>query len=86
MTARKTLPVRRPRQVMPADVRRALLAGALMTKYRQRPPHQRNDYLGWIGRARRPATRVKRLAQMLEELKGGDRYMRMPYRPATRRR
>jgi len=70
---------------MPSDVRRALLARSLMTKYRQRPPYQRNDYLGWIGRARQPATRGKRLAQMLDELEGGDRYMKMVYRPARRR-
>jgi uncharacterized protein YdeI (YjbR/CyaY-like superfamily) len=69
---------------MPADVRRALLARRLIMKYRQRPPYQRNDYLGWIGRAKRPATRQKRLAQMLDELDRGDRYMNMAYRPARR--
>ena len=31
-------------------------------------PYQRNDYLGWIARARREATFQKRLAQMLDEL------------------
>jgi uncharacterized protein YdeI (YjbR/CyaY-like superfamily) len=51
-----------------------------MEAYRSRPPYQRNDYIGWITRARRPETRSRRLAQMLEELTAGDRYMRMPYR------
>jgi uncharacterized protein YdeI (YjbR/CyaY-like superfamily) len=67
---------------MPADVRRALSDRGLMARYRARPPYQRNDYLGWIGRARRPETRRNRLTQMLEELQRGDRYMKMPYRPA----
>jgi hypothetical protein len=38
---------------------------------------------GWIGRAKRSSTRQKRLEQMLEELKRGDRYMKMRYRPAS---
>jgi uncharacterized protein YdeI (YjbR/CyaY-like superfamily) len=71
---------------MPGDVRHALLARGLLTRYRERPPYQRNDYLGWIERARRPATRMKRMAQMLDELEQGDRYMKMPYRPARRPR
>jgi uncharacterized protein YdeI (YjbR/CyaY-like superfamily) len=86
MTARKPRPLRRPRYVMPADIRRELLARGVMTKYRQRPAYQRNDYLGWIRRAKRPATRQKRLTQMLAELKTGDRYMKMPYRASRRRR
>ena len=85
MTPRKGMALRRPRNAMPFDVRRALLAAGLMTKYRQRPPYQRNDYLGWIGRAKRPATRQKRMQQMLEELTRGYSYMKMSYRPAARR-
>ncbi|MCA9939565.1 MAG: YdeI/OmpD-associated family protein [Anaerolineales bacterium] len=65
---------------MPDFVREALLRADLMTAYEARPPYQRNDYLGWINRARREETRQKRLAQMLDELASGDRYMNMPYR------
>lgn len=72
--------LKRRRHPMPADVRDALVRHGLVERYRARPPYQRNDYLGWIGRAKRPETREKRLAQMLEELAAGDRYMRMPYR------
>ena len=85
MTTRKALPFRRPRNAMPADIRRALLSHGVMTKYRQRPAYQRSDYLDWIGRAKRPATRQKRLMQMLAELETGDRYMKMPYRPSQTR-
>ena len=85
MTPRTAPPPRRPRNAMPVDVRRALLAAGLMMKYRQRPPYQRNDYLGWIRRAKRPATRQKRMQQMLEELSRGHSYMKMSYRPAARR-
>jgi uncharacterized protein YdeI (YjbR/CyaY-like superfamily) len=52
-----------------------------MEAYRNRPPYQRNDYLGWIARAKLEQTRQKRLAQMLRELAGGDRYMNMIYHP-----
>jgi uncharacterized protein YdeI (YjbR/CyaY-like superfamily) len=69
---------------MPRYVREALERRGLMGAFEQRPPYQRNDYLGWIGRAKRPETREKRLAQMLDELAGGDRYMNMAYRARQR--
>lgn len=65
---------------MPDDVREALAQRGLEVAYQARPPYQQNDYLGWIGRAKRPETREKRLAQMLDELEGGERYMKMVYR------
>ncbi|WP_081744050.1 YdeI/OmpD-associated family protein [Ensifer aridi] len=52
----------------------------LEAAYAARPAYQRNDYLGWISQAKREATREKRIAQMLDELKAGDAYKRMPYR------
>jgi hypothetical protein len=66
---------------MPAFVRKALVARGLMGRYGDRPDYQRNDYLGWILRAKLDATKEKRLAQMLEELEAGDVYMRMRWRP-----
>ena len=71
---------------MPALVERALLERGLMEAYRHRPPYQRNDYLGWIERAKRETTKLRRLAQMLDELEQGDRYMKMAWRPSTRGR
>lgn len=65
---------------MPPDVRVALEKADLVAAYEARPPYQRNDYLGWITRAKRDSTRTKRIAQMLDELEGGDRYMKMEYR------
>jgi uncharacterized protein YdeI (YjbR/CyaY-like superfamily) len=64
---------------MPDYVRDALNRRGLMDEYRARPPYQRNDYMGWITRAKKPETRERRLAQMLDELAGGDLYMNMPY-------
>jgi uncharacterized protein YdeI (YjbR/CyaY-like superfamily) len=66
---------------MPSAVRKALTDRGLMAAYRSRPPYQRNDYLGWIARAKRESTREKRLAQMLTELARGDRYMKMAWHP-----
>jgi hypothetical protein len=45
-----------------------------------RPAYQRNDYLGWTARAKRPETRAKRLRIMLRELKARSGYMTLPYR------
>jgi hypothetical protein len=69
---------------MPAFVRRALTEHALMRKYRERPSYPRNDYLGWSAGAKRTETKNKRLAQMLEELERGDRYMKMRWRPSRK--
>jgi uncharacterized protein YdeI (YjbR/CyaY-like superfamily) len=76
---------KRPRHPMPPFVRQALLREGLMDAYRARPPYQRNDYVGWIARAKREETRQRRLAQMLEELRAGDRYMKMKHRPPAER-
>ena len=80
MRKKGTSGLKRPRYVMPEFVRRALVDSGLVQAYRERPPYQRNDYIGWITRAKREATRQQRLAQMLDELKRGDRYMKMSYR------
>jgi hypothetical protein len=71
--------LRRPRQPMPAFVRRALTEHDLFGRYRERPPYQQNDYLWWINSAQREATKNKRLTQMLEELEGGTLYMNMKW-------
>ncbi len=76
----------RPRHPMPDDVLAALVTHRLKAAYDARPPYQRNDYLGWIERARRPETRAKRLAQMLDELERGGVYMRMEHAGSAKRR
>ena len=70
---------------MPDFVRDALAEHGLEEAYSKRPPYQRNDYLIWIDGAKREETRRKRLNQMLEELRAGDRYMKMAYRPRASR-
>lgn len=70
----------RPIQPIPGDIATRLHAAGLRAAYDARPPYQRNDYLGWIARAKRPETREKRLAQMLDELRAGDVYMKMAWR------
>jgi hypothetical protein len=77
MNAKRTRALKRPTNPMPAFVRRALVERGLMDAYRARPAYQRNDYLGWIARAQREVTRLGRLEQMLDELEGGQRYMKM---------
>jgi uncharacterized protein YdeI (YjbR/CyaY-like superfamily) len=72
--------LKRPRYEMPDFVRDALVVSDLMEAYRQRPPYQQNDYIGWITRAKREETQQKRLTQMLRELEDGDKYMNMAYR------
>jgi uncharacterized protein YdeI (YjbR/CyaY-like superfamily) len=67
----------RPLNKMPSDIKAELERQNLCSAYDARPPYQRNDYLGWILKAKRPQTRAKRTAQMLSELKSGKSYMGM---------
>ena len=69
---------------MPEDLEAMLEASGLNAAYAQRPFYQRNDYLAWIGRAKRPETRERRITQMLEELTEGGVYMGMAH-PASKR-
>lgn len=80
LTRRKIMPPR-PRYQMPDFIQDALHKRGLMDAYLTRPPYQRNDYIGWITRARLTATRQKRLKQMLDELKKGNVYMKMKWNP-----
>lgn len=73
----------RPIQPMPPEIAEALEARGLRAAYDARPPYQRNDYLAWIGRAKRPDTRARRLAQMLDELEHGGLYMKMRWGPGA---
>ena len=54
---------------MPDAIAAALYAAGL----------RRNDDIGWITGVKPPATRHKRLAQMLDELARGAVYMTMPW-------
>lgn len=72
--------LKRPKHTMPAFVREALNDAHLFAAYNERPPYQRNDYIGWIHCAKREETKQKRLAQMLSELKQGDVYMKMKWK------
>ena len=69
----------RPRYPMPQFIRDTLHEHRLMDTYNSRPPYQRNDYIGWITRAKREETKQKRLNQMLDELKKGNVYMKMKW-------
>ena len=66
---------------MPKNVEVALVESDLYQAFKARPAYQQNDYLGWIIRAKRDATKQKRMKQMLEELAKGDVYMKMSYNP-----
>jgi len=76
--------LQRPKQPMPAFVKNALEARRLMDAYRDRPAYQQDEYLGWINRAKLGPTRQARLAQMLEELESGARYMNEAWQPAAK--
>jgi len=64
---------------MPDFFRDAINARRLMDAYLARPDYQRNDYIGWINRAKLESTKQKRLNQMLDELERGGVYMRMKW-------
>ena len=73
--------LKRERYVMPDFILEALTNRRLLDAYLARPDYQQNDYIGWITRAKRDATREKRLKQMLAELEHGGVYMSMKWRP-----
>lgn len=75
---------KRPIHPMPDDVRATLRAGGVTADYDARPRYQRNDYLGWIARARQEETRQKRIDQMVAELKAGGVYMGMTHAPSAK--
>ena len=66
---------------MPDDLAARLETAGLRALYDARPAYQRNDYLGWIARAKLLETREKRICQMLDELRAGDAYMKMKWHP-----
>ncbi|MHB1705891.1 MAG: YdeI/OmpD-associated family protein [Acidithiobacillus sp.] len=73
--------LKRPIHPVPGFVSEALKTAGLESAYAGRPPYQRNDYIGWITKAKLPATQQqKRLSQMLDELACGDVYMKMAHR------
>lgn len=74
----------RPIHPMPEFVEKALKKQGLWKAYHERPAYQQNDYIGWINRAKRPATKQKRLKQMLQELREGGVYMGMDHPPSRR--
>ncbi len=69
---------------MPQFVEDALVRSKLRDAYEARPAYQQNDYISWIDRAKRPETKQKRLAQMLDELRRGGVYMKMDHPPSQR--
>lgn len=76
--------LKRSKHPMPDFVRKALNDSGLMGDYHNRPAYQQNDYIGWIEKAKREETKIKRLAQMLNELEVGGIYMKMKH-PASQK-
>ena len=74
----------RERHHMPDDIAAALKSSGLRADYNARPAYQRNDYIGWINRAKKPETRIKRLEQMLTELAQGGIYMGMEHKASRK--
>ena len=66
---------------MPEFIRLAIEKEDLEDEYLSRPPYQQNDYVGWITRAKKNETKLRRLKQMIGELKLGNKYMNMDYNP-----
>ena len=57
----------RPIHSVPQFVKDALHNNGLDDDFNARPAYQQNDYIGWITRAKRPETQLKRLNQMLHD-------------------
>ncbi|HEY1101679.1 MAG TPA: YdeI/OmpD-associated family protein [Myxococcota bacterium] len=81
--AASTSSLKRAVQKMPAAIATLLDEGGLRAAYDARPAYQRNDWLAWIGRAVRDATKQKRISSMLSDLAAGHGYMGMAWSPST---
>jgi uncharacterized protein YdeI (YjbR/CyaY-like superfamily) len=66
---------------VPRNLKQNLETKGLWAAYLARPPYQRNDYIGWISSAKLEPARQKRTQQMFDELRQGDRYMKMKWNP-----
>jgi hypothetical protein len=77
---KRPAPAKREKHPMPETVLQALESNKLIEAFQKRPPYQQNDYIGWISEEKRPATQAARLEQMLDELRCGGLYMKMPYK------
>ncbi|MBF0543224.1 MAG: YdeI/OmpD-associated family protein [Candidatus Riflebacteria bacterium] len=85
MTLNKFSTLKRPIHEIPEFVLVALKNENLLEDFHARPPYQQNDYIGWIIRAKLEKTKMKRLSQMLEELRQGDEYMGMAHKSKKRK-
>jgi len=74
--------LKRDCHLMPDFVKIALQKANLISDYLARPAYQQNDYIGWINQAKLETTKQKRLSQMIDELRLGGIYMKMPH-PAS---
>ena len=75
----KNSQLKRKLNTMPDDIKTILNKTGLMQAFTERPAYQKNDYLGWIERAKKQETKQKRLTQMLDELQQGGVYMKMKH-------
>ncbi len=84
MPDRSNANLSRPIHPMPQFVAAALEQNGLIDDYNSRPAYQQNDYIGWITTAKQPETQLKRLNQMLKELRIGGIYMGMDHPPSKK--
>jgi uncharacterized protein YdeI (YjbR/CyaY-like superfamily) len=58
---------------VPDDVAAALRgSAAAQAAWQTMPPSHHGEFLDWIAQAKRPETRVRRIAQMVARLEAGD--------------
>ena len=59
---------------VPADLRKALIADpAALAKWEDITPLARNEWICWVGSAKKPETRRRRIVRVRAELKEGMR-------------
>lgn len=69
---------RRSTVELPLTYKKILNQKNLLEIFRMRPPHQKRDYVHWVTSPKRPETKVRRFAILLNDLRTGT-YMKMPY-------
>jgi uncharacterized protein YdeI (YjbR/CyaY-like superfamily) len=58
-------------EALPDDISQALLAAPeAKVAFDRLPPSHRNEYLTWVAEAKKPATRERRIGEMVRRLVG----------------
>jgi hypothetical protein len=64
---------------LPKDYEDLLRENGVLDAYQKRPYYQQSGWIRWMDSAKQESTKERRQRQMIDELKAGNVYMKMPW-------